>query len=140
MNDKNDPWETLRQFFDNPETAKPDLKSLADALRGDEPLPDGFRDALAEILESRLPGALACNWTLKPEFTGRYDQERQTITFEEAIARAMARGAKVSKAMPDASEAVGISERTAWKIWPKIKAERERIAAAIRAARNPPKP
>jgi hypothetical protein len=139
MTDENDLWKTLQQFFDNPKNAEPDTKALAAVLRSDAPLPDGFRDVLAEIIDSRLPGALACNWTLRADFTGRYNRERQKITFEEAVTRAMARGAKVSKAMPDAADAVKISERTAWKIWPEIKAERERIAAAIRAARNPPK-
>lgn len=51
--------EILAHFFENPEDQRPDVKELARLLRmEDEPLPAGFRSALAEVL---VPGFPA-NW------------------------------------------------------------------------------
>jgi hypothetical protein len=153
MSDKSDLWKTLQQFFDNPENAKPDIKALAAVLRSDAPLPDGFRDVLAEIFDSRLPGPLACNWRLKPQYAGLYDKElkieKEEKVVEQVIRREAARGVSITKSMSTAADAAGISTSTAWqKTWKSIqmkRATREKFADAVRhiteqiAAKNSPK-
>jgi hypothetical protein len=152
MNDDSDSWKTLQQFFDNPESAEPDVKALAAVLRSDVPLPDGFRDVLAEVLDSRLPGRLACNWQLKAEHMGLHDEElkneKEERIIEIKVAEAITRGDSTTKAMPDAAAAAGISLSTAWqKTWRNIRRkrkEREKFADAVRhitaqiAAKNAP--
>jgi hypothetical protein len=66
----------LLSFFDGGKNEEPDVKKLAQLLRDDDVrLAVGFPAVLAEILDSRLPHRLACNWQLKPVWTGRYDEE-----------------------------------------------------------------
>jgi hypothetical protein len=120
MNDESDLWKTLQQFFDNPKNAEPDIKALAAVLRSDEPLSDGFRDVLAEILDSRLPDLLACNWQLVPKHRGfrdtsfRSDEENRIVSRE--IANAQSSGRSIESAVWEIAEKAKISERTAYNI------------------------
>jgi hypothetical protein len=79
------------------------------------------------MLDSRLPGELASNWTLKAAYIGRYDKaqqenEAETIVGQE-IAAAQKRGQNVEGAIWQIVDDGKIkkSERTVWTIWQKIK-------------------
>jgi hypothetical protein len=114
MSDESDPWKTVQQFFDNPKNAEPDIKALAAVLRSDAPLPDGFRDVLAEILDSRLPNALACNWQLVPKYEGTRDalsksDEENSIVRRE-IANAQSAGQSIESAMWEITQKAKISK------------------------------
>jgi len=121
----------LVSFFENPEDQKPDIKALARLLRAGEPLPQGIGAWLAEVLEPQLTGELACNWTLKPSYVGRYDKARHADEIEALIGpeidAARKRGQNIENTiqqMVDESK-IKKSERTVWTIWQKIKSGRE---------------
>jgi hypothetical protein len=116
--------EILDSFHANPRSAPPDVKALAALLRkSNEPVPGGV---LAEMLDSRLPRKLACNWELRPVFVGRYDDELRRVERERRIDAAMAAEPRVSKAM-GAVEDLGINGlkgRSPWRLWGNMKRRR----------------
>lgn len=116
--------ETIVSFFENPENKKPDVKRLARLLRSKEPLPEGLRDALAEILDSRLTGEVACNWRLQPVFRGRHKNKAQHVTENNQIIvrkidAARKRGMSIEDAIRQIADddKVGKSEGALWLIW-----------------------
>jgi hypothetical protein len=129
----------LASFFENPEDQKPDIKALARLLRSREPLPDGLRDALAEILDSRLPGELACNWRLRPVFRGRHKNKAQHVNENDQIivrkiGAARKRGMSIEDAIRQivADDKVDKSESALWLIWKKHQRRQRAIEGAAR--------
>jgi hypothetical protein len=121
-------WEVLRPFFESPKTSEPNIEALVRLLRkNNEPVDGGVRWAIAEILDSRLPHRLACNWELQPVFVGRYDDELLREKKERLIDEAMAAEPNVTDAMDavDDRDVPGMKKRTAWKVWEKMKPRRE---------------
>ena len=118
----------ILSFFDGPETAEPDIKALARLLRGKTRLPKGFRTTLAEILDFQFPGELAMNWALKPEFIGRNDEGAIEANEERRVKKAVAREGNISRAAPKVE---GISHRTVWRVWNRIKLKRSWLETMI---------
>ena len=98
----------VERFFDAKKKDPPDVKALANFLRGDKPLPEGFRLVLAEVLDSRFPGKLACNWQLTPMYVGRYDYELKVSAVDPA-----AHG-RPTRAIRELAPEIGVCERRAW--------------------------
>jgi len=127
--------EIVNSFFENPKGQKPDTKALAKLLRSQEPLPPHFRIELAEMLDSRLSDTLACNWTLKPFYIGRYDeapaQRKKRAETEATIGREIDAAIKREKSVESAIQQMVDDgktqkrERTIWTIWRKIRLDRE---------------
>ena len=118
-----DPFEdAIVPFFEGTKDKIPDVKALADLLRDEnKPLPPGFRAALAELLDSRLAYALACNWALKPAWIGRYDSEQKISELDWQIP-----DGGVTNALARIADERGIGERTLWDTWKKkIKPRRD---------------
>jgi len=111
-------------FYDAPKDHPPDVRALARLLRSNVTLPEGFRATLAEMLDSQLPFKLAMNWTLKPEFIGRYDEEAD----EEKVEKALAREGNITRAV---FKVDGMSDRTAWRIWDRIKLKQSWLKTTI---------
>jgi hypothetical protein len=92
-------------------------------------LPKGFRNALAEILQSRLPGALASNWALRPAYIGRAvkvaREETREHTVKRNIDQARSRGLTLSAAIEDCEVRAGIKQRTAWRVWKRLECKRQ---------------
>lgn len=127
------PWDAvLLSFFEAPKSVKPDVKALARLLRSDEPLPEAFRTGLAELLDSQLPGPLACNWQLRPEWAGLYDDEAHREKKEKQVKAALAKAPSVNKAVVVVA---GMSESTARRTLRKMK-RREKWIADSRAAQQ----
>jgi hypothetical protein len=131
--------ETIVSFFENPENKKPDVKRLARLLRSKEPLPKGLRDALAEMLDSRLPGELACNWRLRTVFRGRSKNKAQHVNeTDQIIVRkidaARKRGMSIEGAVQQiaADNKVGKSEGALWLIWKKHQRRQRAMEGAAR--------
>jgi hypothetical protein len=129
----------LVSFFENPEDQKPDIKALARLLRSKEPLPEGLRDALAEMLDSRLPGELACNWRLRPVFCGRHKSKAQHVNeTDQIIVRkidaARKRGMSIEDAIQQIADdnKVGKSEGALWLIWKKHQRRQRAMEGAAR--------
>jgi hypothetical protein len=129
----------LVSFFENPEDQKPDIKALARLLRSKEPLPEGLRDALAEMLDSRLPGELACNWRLRPVFCGQHKNKAQHRNeIEQIIVReidaARKRGMSIDDAIRQIGDDtnVGKSESALWLIWKKHQRRQKAMEGAER--------
>jgi hypothetical protein len=110
----------LVSFFENPEDRKPDIKKLARLLRSGEPLPPGV-SWMAEVLDSRLPGKLACNWRLRPVFAGRYDKTQRADKVDAFVVReintARERGLTIATAIREIAGKIGKSESILRKIW-----------------------
>jgi hypothetical protein len=127
----------LVSFFRNPENQKPDVKRLARLLRSKKPLPKGLRDALAEMLDSRLPGELACNWRLQPVFCGRHKNKAQHVNeLEQIIVRkidaARERGLTVTLAIRELADEIGKSDSSLWVIWNNHQRRRKLMEEAMR--------
>jgi hypothetical protein len=129
----------LGSFFENSEDQKPDIKALARLLRGKEPLPEGLRDALAEMLDSKLPGELACNWRLRPVFRGRHKNKAQHVSEnEQIIVRKIDAAQKCGMSIEDAirqiadDNKVGKSEGALWLIWKNHQRRRRAMEGAAR--------
>jgi hypothetical protein len=121
-------WErVIRPFIEGPRTSTPDIKVLAQVLRSTAPLPEDFRNILAELLDNhnRLP-YLACNWQLRPVFTGGHDKELDRVEEEGQINDAIGQKPTVTEAIKDVAEAIGLSEETVWK---KKRKMEERLAS-----------
>jgi hypothetical protein len=113
----------LLSFFDGGKNEEPDVKKLAQLLRDDDVrLAVGFPAVLAEILDSRLPHRLACNWQLKPVWTGRYDEE---VLLDRISAEERKRG-DVSRIAEDHSMHGMCKSKFYTNVRPKIKARREK--------------
>jgi hypothetical protein len=130
--------EVCESFFTNPRNRKPNIKKLARALRSGRPLPLGFRAVLAEMLDSRLPGNLACNWQLKPHFGRRYDKAQRADEIEDSVVReidaACERGLTVTAAVEETAGKIGKSPSSVWDIWNKCQYWRRDPPEQIRKA------
>lgn len=108
----------LGPFVEGPKTTAPDVKFLAQLLRSTLPLHDDFRNILADMLDTLpLSADFACNWQLRPHFTGERDKEVVRIERERQINDLMdEKQGRSTKAVQDAAEALGVCEKTAWDI------------------------
>jgi len=114
----------LLSFFDGGKNDEPDVKKLAQLLRNGDQLPAGFPDVFAEILDSRLPHKLACNWQLQPVWCGACDEED---LLDRIDAKVRKRGA-VSRIAGD----YGMCTRKFYRcLWHKVKARREKYKQSL---------
>jgi len=120
-------WEAVRLLFDGSREQEPDVGPLVRLLRNkDKPLPEGFRDTLAELLDSRQEGQLACNWQLRPRYVGRADEEQRRVEKERLIDKAMAGAPSKTEAIArvDDLRIPGLKGRTIWRVWSEIQSGR----------------
>ncbi len=132
-------------FFENPKSAAPDIKALVRLLRAREnrPLPGAFRGMLAEILDSRFGGddAIAMNWQLGPVYRGWHEKRQRENEQDGEIAKAMAAGQLVTDAINQIEVDAGMSARTGWTAWTRIRLKRawsERVRLAILKGQRSP--
>jgi hypothetical protein len=113
--------EILVSFYENSKDKKPDIKKLARLLRSGRPLRPGFGAVLAEMLDSRLPVNLACNWQLKPHFCGRYNKAQRKHGIEVIVIReidaARESGLTVTAAIQETAGKIGKSTSSVRDIW-----------------------
>lgn len=134
-------WALLRPFHESPKNAKPDIKALARMLRSDEPLPEGLREQIAELLDSQWgansPVARACNWELRPVFVGWRDKAMKMAEQEGRVLKALEVEPNITAATARIDDGGAMSQRTAFSAWTRISARRAwwgRIEAGIRKA------
>jgi hypothetical protein len=136
-------WAALLPFHENPKDAEPDVKALSRMLRSDKPLPEGLREQIAELLDSqwraRSPLARACNWQLRPTYVGWREKVIRKAEQEGRVLKALEAAPKITAATAKIDDGRGMSQRTAFSAWTRIKAKRafwERVQAGIRQAQE----
>jgi hypothetical protein len=134
MTEPTDDWDVILEawrkalgpFVDGSKTAAPDVKLLAGLLRSTVPMPDDFRNILADLLDTPLLPRIVCNWQLRPHFTGGRDKEAVRIERERQINDMVdKRQGSSTEAIADAAEAIGVCEKTAWDV---LRKQNQRVA------------
>jgi hypothetical protein len=113
-------------FVEGSKATMPNVKFLAGLLRSTVPLPDDFRNILADMLDTLPISQLHCNWQLRPHFTGGRDRESVRIERETRINDLLdEKPGRRSEAIQEAAEAIGVCEKTAWDI---LRKQNDRLA------------